>query len=194
MKQLKLLSYIIIGAAATAFSSCEDTKSYAELLTDETYATNIFLADHVVVDAVPEDNKFITCEEAGDLAPYYRLDEESDVYMQVVKPGTPDNMAETDQTIFIRFTRYNLFNYDHGNLGAGTGNDSDLTYGSSSFRFDNFQVTSSYQWGTGIQMPLKYVPIDAEVNVIIKSQAGMYSEIANVQPYLYKVRYFEAQI
>ena len=185
---------MLFAASALLFSSCEDSKSYAELLNDETYATNRFLADHVVVNDLPADNKFITCAEMGDLAPYYKLDEEGDVYMQVVSPGTEGNMAVHDQLIYIRFMRYNLFNYKDGNLGTPSGNDSDLSNGSASFRFDNFQVTSSYQWGKGIQMPLKYVPIDAEINLVIKSQAGLYSEIANVQPYLYQVRYFKAQI
>ena len=185
---------MLFAASALLFSSCEDSKSYAELLNDETYATNRFLADHVVVNDLPADNKFITCAEKGDLAPYYKLDEEGDVYMQVVSPGTEGNMAVHDQLIYIRFMRYNLFNYKDANLGTPSGNDSDLSNGSASFRFDNFQVTSSYQWGKGIQLPLKYVPIDAEINLVIKSQAGLYSEIANVQPYLYQVRYFKAQI
>lgn len=194
MKHLTtILSVLLLGASAF-LSGCQDSKSYAEMLTDETHATNIFLADHAVEDNLPADNKFITCQEKGDLAPYYRLDEEGDVYMQVVTPGTPGNMAESDQLIFIRFMRYNLFNYKDGDLGTPSGNDSNLANGSASFRYDNFQATSSYQWGKGIQMPLKYVPIDAQINLLIKSQAGLYSEIANVQPYLYQLRYFKAQI
>ncbi len=192
------LSSIISAASLLIIScfaaSCDDNKSYAELLTDETHITNVFLSDHVVVDALPEDNKFITCQEKGDLAPFYRLDEEGDVYMQVVTPGTPGNMAVSDQQIYLRFMRYSLYNYQNGDFTEGTGNDSDLANGSASFRFDNFQVTASYQWGKGIQMPLKYVPIDAQVNVLIKSQSGLYSEIANVVPYLYEVHYFKAQI
>lgn len=194
MKKLKFFPYLLFGLAIAALPSCDDTKSYAELLTDETKVTNLFLSDHVVIDELPADNNFITCEDKGDLAPYYRLDEDGNVFMQVVTAGTPGNMAETDQTIFLRFSRYNLYNYSDGSLGTSSGNDSDLTNGTASFRFDNYSVTASYQWGTGIQMPLKYVPIDAQVNVVIKSQAGMYSEIANVQPYLYQVRYFKAQI
>lgn len=195
MKKLNPLSSLLLAAAALfLLPSCEDTKSYAELLNDENRATNVFLADHVVVDGIPADNKFITVQDKGDLAPYYRLDEEGDVYMQVVSPGTPGNMATSDQLIFLRFMRYNIFNYKDGNLGAPSGNDSDLTNGSASFRFDNFQVYSSYQWGKGIQMPLKYLPIDAQVNVLIKSQSGLYSEVANVQPYLYQARYFKSQI
>lgn len=194
MKHLNVISSALILSAASIFCSCDDNKSYAELLTDETHITNVFLADHVVENSIPADNKFVTCLEKGDLAPFYRLDEDGTVYMQVVTPGTPGNMAENDQQIFLRFMRYNLYDYSNGKLGTPTGNDSDLTSGSASFRFDNFQAQSSYQWGKGIQLPLKYVPIDAQVNILIKSQSGIYSEIANVVPYLYEVHYFKAQI
>lgn len=194
MKYFNFLPIIAAAVLGLIFSSCQDSKSYAEMLNDETRAVNRFLSDHVVVDELPADNKFITCEDKGDLAPYYRLDEDGDVYMQVVTPGTPGNMAVTDQQIFLRFMRYNLFQYSDGKLGTPSGNDTDLSNSSASFRFDNFQVSSTYRWGTGIQMPLKYVPIDAQVNIVIKSQAGLYDEIANVMPYLYQVRYFKAQI
>ena len=102
-------------------------------------------------------------------------------------------MAEDDQLIYFRFTRYNLYEYADGKLGPGSGNDTDLTYGSASFRFGNTTSQSSYQWGSGLQMPLRYLPIDCEVNLVIKSQAGLYNEISNVQPFLYKVRYFKPQ-
>ena len=35
---------------------------------------------------------------------------------------------------------------------------------------------------------------DCEVNLVIKSQYGIASEISNVVPYLYNVRYFKSQI
>ncbi len=190
MKLIKLsCRWALALAVAAAATSCDDDKSYAELLTDENIATNAFLADQRVVGYDPDNKTF----ESGQTAPYYQLDEDGNVYMQVISEGTKDNMAEDDQLIYFRFTRYNLYEYADGKLGPGSGNDTDLTYGSASFRFGNTSSQSSYQWGSGLQMPLRYLPIDCEVNLVIKSQAGLYNEISNVQPFLYKVRYFKPQ-
>ncbi len=124
---------------------------------------------------------------------YYQLDEDGNVFMQVVRAGSGPK-ATDDQLIFFRFTRYDLFNYSDGSLGTGEGNDGDLSAGAASFLFNNYQQYSSYQWGTGLQMPLRFLPVDCEVNLVVKSQQGVYDEIAAVQPFLYKVRYFKAQI
>jgi len=190
MKRTKIFCRWALALAVLATTaSCNDDKSYAELLTDENMATNAFLADQHVVGYQPDNETF----ETGPDAPYYQLDEDGNVYMQVLNPGTKDNKAETDDLIYFRFTRYNLYEYANGKLGAGSGNDTDLTYGSASFRFGNNSSQSSYQWGSGLQLPLRYLSIDCEVNLVIKSQAGLYNEISNVQPYLYTVRYFKPQ-
>lgn len=177
-------------AAAVALCSCNDGKSYAELLTDETKATNNFLANQNVILDVPADNNF----EIDEDAPYYRLDEENNIYMQIISMGDLDDMAQDDELIYMRFTRYNLYSYDAAtdDLGEGYGNATDLSLGSASFRYNNFTLTSSSMWGTGLQMPLKYIGINGEVNILIKSQYGLTDEIANVIPYLYNVRYFRA--
>ena len=89
-------------------SSCDDSKSYAELLTDEAHAINSFLANQNVILDLPKDDDFVT----GPDAPYYRLDEEGNVYMQIVNAGDKNMMAKDDELIYFRFTRYNLYNYD----------------------------------------------------------------------------------
>ncbi len=149
-------------------SSCDDSKSYAELLTDEAHAINSFLANQNVILDLPKDDDFVT----GPDAPYYRLD---------------------DELIYFRFTRYNLYNYDaaKNELLDGWGNSDDLSMGSSSFRFGNYTLSSSSQWGSGIQMPLNYVGMESEVNIVIRSQYGLSSEISQVMPYVYNMRYFK---
>ena len=183
----------ITGIAALAFGagviSCDDSKSYAELLTDEAHAINLFLADHNVILNLPENDEFIT----GPDAPYYRLDAEGNVYMQIVNIGDKEMMAKDDELIYFRFTRYNLNNYDPAdqNLGEGWGNSDDLSMGSASFRFGNYTLSTSAQWGSGLQMPLYYVGMESEVNLIIRSQYGLSSEISQVIPYVYNVRDFK---
>ena len=64
--------------------------------------------------------------------------------------------------------------------------------GNASFRFGNYTLTSSSQWGSAIQLPLNFLGYDCEVNLVVKSQLGLSSEISQVIPYLYNLRYFEA--
>ncbi|MDE6153529.1 MAG: DUF4827 domain-containing protein [Muribaculaceae bacterium] len=179
---------IFSAIAVLSLSSCSDTKSYAERLVDENKAINLYLSDYKVENQIPEDNNFLV----GEDAPFYRLDEEGNVFMQVLRTGDRENnMATDDQLIFFRFTRYNLlYYYNYGEM-IGEGNALDMNNVPTSFRFNNTTLSSSTQWGSGIQMPLNYLGIDCEVNLIVKSQYGLTSEISTVSPYLYNLRYFK---
>lgn len=188
MKISKLLTIAIASIAMLMTSSCKDKKSYADLLNDETKAINNFLADQIVILDVPEDGKL----EYGPNAPYYRIDPDGNVFLQVIDPGD-GTKVEDDAQVFFRFTRYNLYYYETtGELTDGQGNANDVTAGNSSFRFNNYTLSSSSQWGSGLQQPLNYVGYNSRVNVIIKSQYGLQAEISQVIPYLYDVRYFPA--
>ncbi len=166
-----------------AFGSCDDSKSYAEYLNDQDMAVNNYLADNTVILDVPEDTVFIT----GPDAPFYRMDEDGSIYMRVLKPGTKGNMAQTNDQIYFRYTRWNLLGYTNGNLPAGEGNN--ITLSPCWFRYNNYQIESSYTWGYGVQFPLSLLPIDCEVLVVIKSTVGPTDEQADVQPYLWKLTY-----
>lgn len=186
-----VLTLFLASLAVMVMSSCSNNKSYAELLTDENHDVNAFLVNHRVVGSVPADSVF----EIGPDAPYYCLDEEMNVYMQVLNPGNKANRASNDQQIYFRFTRYNLQSYDVATnefTGGAYGNSDDMSMGSTSFRYGNYTLSSSSQWGSGIQMPMAFLGIDCEVNLIIKSQYGLSSELSQVTPYLYNVRYFPA--
>ena len=113
------------------------------------------------------------------------------LYMQVLKAGTKDNRVEDDEQIYFRYTRYPLALYSNGELPTGEGNNISLS--PAWFRYNNFQIQTSYQWGQGVQMPLRYLPVDCEVNIVIKSQMGITDESANVQPYLWKLTYERRQ-
>jgi hypothetical protein len=77
---------------------------------------------------------------------------------------------------------------------TGTGNSLDMWSSPTSFRFGNTSLSSSTQYGTGVQVPLQYLGIDCEVNIVIKSQYGFTSEISNVIPYMYNLRYFKSPL
>lgn len=180
---------LLFIASAAVVASCSDDRSYAKLLNTENADVNRFLADQHVINEVPSDSIF----ESGPNAPYYRLDEDGMLYMQVLDPGTPGNRVKDDEQIYFRFTRYNIASYDNGEFGASEGNDNVLN-GNLSFRYNNYQISSSYDFGPGIQKPLSYLPIDCVVNIVIKSQWGMPGEMQYVTPYLYNIRYFRPKL
>lgn len=91
MNLRKFLTFAISAAFLLAFSSCKDSKSYAELLNEETKAVNAFLADQNVILDIPADSIF----EYGPDAPFYRIDPDGNVFMQVIEPGDKEKVKTT---------------------------------------------------------------------------------------------------
>lgn len=180
MKIKYLLSAVVI---ALTLGACNDTESYADLLNKENRSVNNYLADHRVELSIPEDTVF----ETGPDAPFYRLDEDGQLYMQVLDAGTKGNRVKNDEQIYFRYTRYALESYQNGKLPAASGNS--ITLMACWFRYANYRIQGSYQWGSGIQAPLRYLPVDCKVNIVIKSQQGFVDEQTNVTPFLYTLTY-----
>ena len=89
-KSILLYVIAIVGMAMVTYS-CNDSKSYAERLTDENKNVNAFLANHRVINSIPDDSIF----ETGENAPYYRMDSEGNVYMQVIDAGAKRSLRQT---------------------------------------------------------------------------------------------------
>lgn len=183
---------ILLGITAlltlVIWTGCNDKKSYAELLQDENKSVNRFLADQRVGGDFDKDNY-----EVGEDAPYYRMDEDGNIFMQIIKVGA-DEMAEDNQLVYFRYIRYNLSYYWPGAQMPSEGNADNIEMANTSFRYKNTTLTSSSQWGAGIQVPLEFLPLGSEVKLVIKSQFGWTNEIAYVNPYLYHIRYYRSQI
>lgn len=189
--KIKRLLFFFSVLAAVVLSSCKDNASYADLLNDERQSTNAYLAGCRVVNEIPKDTIF----ETGTDAPYYRLDPEGNVYMQVIRTSDrKTDKAQPSEKIFFRYMRYNLnYWHEYGEM-LGTGNEGDMMAAPTYFLFGNYTLTVSSQWGYGIQMPLTFIGVNSEVNLIIKSQYGWMSEMSGVTPYLFHVRYFRNQV
>jgi len=173
-------------------TSCNEDQSYADRLNEERNAVNAFLANHRVVMSVPEDTVF----EVGPDAPYYRIDADGNVYMQVLNAGDRVNdKAKKNEPIYFRYARYNLATwYANGIWSQADGNENTMDAVSCSFNYSDYTLPSSSQWGYGLQFPLLFLGVECEVNLVIKSQYGYTSEISYVQPFFYHVRYFHSQI
>lgn len=191
MNMFNRLFITLLACQLFILTSCNEDESYADLLNAETSIVNNFLADQRIVNEIPNDSNFIY----GADAPYYRMEKDGNIYMQVINPGSKDNKAKEGELINFRFRRYDLYQYIDSLLPElWFGNSDDFDYKNTEFRFGNYTQPSSSRWGTAIQLPLYYLGIDCEVNLVIKSQYGYTDEISNVVPYLYNVRYFRRQI
>lgn len=192
---MKITKYILTIAAALSlsmtFASCEEGKSYSDLLREEEKATNWYMANQKIELELPEDNNFIT----GTDAPFYKLDEDGYIYMQVVNAGDPDMKAEKGDAVYFRFVRQNL-KYMYQGIDApkeGNGDDMDSSLGATKFIYDEPTYVGSMAYGTGIQMPLKYLGYNSEVNLVMRSYYGFQTDQSQCLPYIYNVKYFRAE-
>lgn len=183
-----LLSVILLVA-----TGCSKSQSYSELLRDEEHAVNWYLANYNVATDFPEDPKeLVTTEMMGENAPFYRMDADGYVYMQVVKADYSDMVDEGD-LVYFRFQRDNILDMYNGVESESTGNSDYLPNGTTSFIYKNTYLSSSTRWGTGIQMPLKYLGYNSEVNLVLKSYYGFTDEQSYCIPYIINIRYFKPE-
>ena len=194
MRKYTPFAAIILCTLCAVITACSDSKSYAELLNEENRLVNIFLADQRVVGYVPKDSVF----ETGEDAPYYQMDTEGNIYMQVLDAGDMTQRPDKDNRVYIRFTRYNLSYYKDGELQFGAGNAEDISggegLGARYFLFDNMSAEVSTLLGSGIQIPMYYLGNNAKVNLVLKSQYGWTQEVSSVTPYLYNIRYYSSPL
>lgn len=192
-KKLASKAVAIVGfMLILGLSSCNDGKSYSDLLTEEEHAVNWYLAQNRVVPYVPEDSVF----ETGNDAPFYRMNSEGTVYMRVVNPGDMDNRPKKGDQVYFRFIRKNIKSlYEGVNLsGEGNANDMNSPLNGTNFIYGNNTYQSTTRYGTGIQLPLDYLGYNCEVDLIVKSIEGFSGEISQCNPYIYEgLKYFKAE-
>lgn len=143
------IKHLLIAAgtvfAAGMMQSCEDGKSYAEMLNEENKAVNLFLVNQKVVGSVPADSIL----EVGEDAPFYQIDEEGNIYMKVLNLGD-GKRVESGQQVIFRFQRTNLMYYTPGAALKDLdweGNADNPVSSTTSFRYGDYTLPSSAQWG-----------------------------------------------
>lgn len=183
---IPLLTGFIISIS---LSSCEKGESYADLLKKEEKAVNWYLSGESVEVSIPSDSLFIT----GEDAPYYKMNEDGTVYMKVIDRGDMKDRPQKGDRVYFRYSRMNLRNLYEADTELWIGNSSSLNPStpSTSFIYGNYVLQSSYQYGTGIQLPLDYLGYNSRVKLILKAQSGFYSEQSQCLPFVFDVRYFK---
>lgn len=188
----KIILTFFIGILILS-SGCSKSQSYSELLRDEEHAVNWYLAGYNVALEFPENMKdLVTYEEVGENAPFYKLDEEGYVYMQVVRADF-DDMVDSGDLVYFRFNRTSILDLYNDIDTSSTGNSDYLPNGTTSFVYKNTYLTSTTTWGTGIQMPLQYLGYNSEVNLVLKSYYGFTDEQSYCIPYIMNIRYFKPE-
>lgn len=184
---------MIAVVSAMALSSCSNSQSYSNLLNDEEKATNWWLSNQKIELVIPSDSVF----QCGEDAPFYKMDNDGYIYMQVINPGTDRKVEcpKTGDTVYFRFLRTNIKylyeGYDvtpEGNGGANSGQ-----IGPYSFVFGNYSLSTSSQFGSGIQLPLTYLGYNSEVNLVLRSYYGFSTDQSQCNPYLINIKYFKAE-
>ncbi len=180
----------IMMMIAFLFASCSKTESYSDLLKKEQKASNWFLAQQKVCNDIPADSVFLV----GPDAPYYKMDPDGYVYMQVLKVGDRE-IPTTGEQVYFTFTRYNIEDmYTLNTLDVeGVGNQDNFmnSIGDTYFIYNNYSGSSSSRWGSGIQQPLSYLGYNSEVNIVLKSYYGFSDEATTCIPFLVNVCYFK---
>lgn len=188
-------SSLFAAIAVTLFgASCSKTESYSDLLKKEQKASNWFLAQQTVCNDIPADSVFLI----GPDAPYYKMDDDGYVYMQVVTANGPKerDIPNTGDQVYFTFTRWNVeAMYKANTLDiAGEGNQENTLISSNTyFLFNNYSVNSSAEFGSGMQVPVSYLGYNSEVNLLLKSYYGFSSESTTCIPYKVNVRYFKSE-
>lgn len=156
-----------------------------DLKKTERRAMNKYLSKFDVVEALPSIPEI----QVGSVAPFYKLDSDGSVYMQVVRMGT-EPAASRGEKIFFRYLRYDLLYYlDNGVLPPGQGNANSMTDNPAFFEMGSDDPATT-RWGTALQLPMQLgLPVGSEVNLVVAAEAGPESEINNVIPFLYNIRY-----
>ena len=174
--------------------ACDDGKTYIELREEEDKAIEKYLtSDGRWVADIPADGIFLT-EENSENPPYYRLPD--DVYMQILSMGYLDSTRHffvVDDKVYFRYTRMSLTDWADG-IVSTSGNMSDASGSSDQYYFTyTTQMGSNYsmyfEYGLGIQYPLQYVGNGAMLRLVVPSKMGFSSEISDVIPYLYTIKY-----
>ena len=185
-KNIFILAGLVLALLST---SCDKTKSYSELLTEEEHAVNWYMAQQEIVPYVPADSIF----ETGASAPFYKMDEDGYVYMQVIDPGDLNNKPQKGQTVYYRYKYKNVKDMYNGYNPSWVGNSDNLLQSPSSLIYGTTVITSTLELGEGLQVPLRYLGYDCEVNIVIKSPMGHTKLQTECMPYLYNIKYFKAE-
>lgn len=198
MKKLTLFLLSLLALSA-GFQSCDNTKTYAEMLEEEKDGINDFIRKNNI--KVISQSEFYAQDSVTNLDNNEYVQLASGVYMQIVDRGSTqkaDTVKNNDE-VLVRFMEYSILDKDT------TLSNLDATETVDAFRYS---VTSSSIAGLFLQgymltyyssaavpagwlVPLTYVRDMAHVKLIVPSKMGHQSAMQYVYPYFYDIRKYQ---
>nr|WP_320057507.1 DUF4827 domain-containing protein [uncultured Bacteroides sp.] len=186
------LSLLCVGAF---FQACDNTKTYAEMLSDEKDAINDFIkTNNIKVISQSEFEKdTITNVAANEYVGF-----SNGVYMQIVDRGEGDTVKTRDE-ILVRFMEYDIMKKDTtivSNFGTDDWVDSFNYTVSGSLVSGTFTEGNMLRYyganvPSGWLIPLPYIKDRAHVKLIIPSKMGHTTASQYVYPYFYDITKFQ---
>ncbi|ULB35603.1 MULTISPECIES: DUF4827 family protein [Proteiniphilum] len=179
MKKINIIPFLLIGLLILIIS-CNDRKSYADYLKDESRAINLFIAKNnfAILDKFPENGNFEEKE-------FYK-DPNTGVYFNIISYGdTTDSKqwrVQWREKVFIRFKGLQYF----------MSNDT-IRYSNSQSTFPEEleflgPVTSSNKNSYGTPawaVPLLYIGHNGKVKMIVPFEVGSSYDRSQYQPTYY---------
>lgn len=194
MRKLTLL-FIALLCVGAFFQACDNTKTYAEMLSDEKDAINDFIkTNKIKVISQSEFEK----DTITDVAANEYVGFSNGVYMQIVDRGEGDTVKTRDE-ILARFMEYDIMQKDTtivSNFGTDGGVDSfNYTVSGSSISGTFIAGNMLHYYGANVPsgwlIPLPYIKDRAHVKLIVPSKMGHSIASQYVYPYFYDITKFQ---
>lgn len=205
MKKLTLLlfSLMLLG---WAFQSCDDNKTYAEMLEDEKDAIDGYISRNDI--KVISIDELLSRKDTMTAPNEYVLFKDNGVYMNIVDRGAKDENGytikpENNDQVTVRCIEYDLIEqdtiYNNSNwftanglevfnyIKSGTYSYGQFTEGSLATNIYGFDYSTAVP--SGWLLPLEYVGHKAHVKLIVPSKMGHTYAQKYVYPYAYELIY-----
>lgn len=196
---LQLFSLLAIGLA---FQSCNKTKTYAEMLSDEKDAISAYISKHNI--KVISKDQFESQKETTGANEYVAFPEDG-TYMHIEEKG--GKLAQNNDVILTRFLEVNVVAndttltnyYDNTSVDQFRYTRTDdskgnilATYGQF-FQEQNQKAYMLSYYGSAVPSgwlkALRFVGDKAKVKIIVPSKLGHSTAQQNVTPYFYEIEY-----
>ena len=196
MKKLTLF-FLSLILACVFFQSCNNTKSYADMLDDEKAAIKDYIKDNGI--KVISQSEFYAQDSTTNVDKNEYVHLANDVYMQIVDKGIPGDTVKKNDLILVRFMEYSIMDKDTtlSNINATSIVD-EFKYTTSGTSIAGI-FTQGYMMAmysstvvpAGWLIPLTYVYNMAHVKLIVPSKMGHTTASQSVYPYFYDIRKYQ---
>lgn len=207
MKRIAYLFSLLLVGITGIFCSCDDNKTYAELLADEKEAIRKFVEKENLKEAtyITDEELVLYRKDAADwsegkthfsLNKWYKF--EGGIYLKINNFGNKKRMFDdiTNPTIIVRFDScYNLLTFV--DLKSPQINNVEDPY--NIWQIDGWNPNDTWDsrysssLGLGLDFPVRFLGNKGEVSLLVPSKLGTETAMSAVVPYYYRnIRYIES--